>query len=66
MSLVYGVGWRDETKTLLDELRDTFFKNGQFRFISEDEAEKHKKKDFKFISGLKVSYLPPDEMASLQ
>ena len=48
MSLVYGIGWRDETKTQLDELRDTFFENGQLRFISEDETEKHKK-HFNFI-----------------
>ena len=48
MSLVYGVGWRDETKTQHDETRDTFFKNGQFRFISEDEAEKNEK-GFNFI-----------------
>ena len=48
MSLVYGVGWRDETKNLHDEFRDTFFENGQFRFISEDEAKKHEQ-DFNFI-----------------
>ena len=48
MSLVYGVGWRDETKNLHDEFRDTFFENGQFRFISEDEAKKHEN-DFNFI-----------------
>ena len=52
MSLVYGVGWIDETKTTInyDKIRDTFFKNGQFRFIAEIDLEGWKEaEDFNFI-----------------